>query len=108
MEKSKPKNTGKTIIFSTFLFGSLVLIFSIWVFEFIGYEQESQRYVRATMAIPTSEGFEMTLEAQPTRDHEPGYSGGGGGEGNHLTPTPTFDVDDWVPEEDLSDDLADE
>jgi hypothetical protein len=51
----------------------------------------------------------MTLEAQPTREHEPGYSGGGQGGGNHdLTPTPTFDVDDWVPEEDLADDLADE
>jgi hypothetical protein len=112
MSNRKMNNLGKTIVFSAFLFGSLALVFGMWIMEFVSHEPSSPSYVRATFAVPTAEGFEMTLEAMPTREHQPGYSGGQG-QGEHdesadPSPSPTFDVADWVPEEGLSDDLADE
>ena len=108
MDRKKPNPLGKNIIFSIFLFGSLVLILSMWAIDLTGGEPEAQGYVRATLAIhPTQEGFQLTLEAQPTKEHEPSYSGQGQGQ-HEVTPTPTFDVDSWVPEDDISDDLADE
>ncbi len=112
MKDNKPKNFGKNIVFSAFLFGSLALILLSWSSEFVNLGATAPNYVRPTIAVPSPEGFEMTLEAMPTREHQPGYSGGG--EGQHddhdaeLTPSPTFDVAKWTPEADLSDDLADE
>ena len=107
---------AKVVVFSIFLFGSLLMIASIWMTRMVGEESGSPGYVRSTSAIPTTEGFDLTLEALPTSEHgQGGGSGqgsGGGGEGDHETVeptiTPTFNVDDWVPEEGISDDLADE
>lgn len=106
MDRKNANPLGKNVIFSVFLFGSLILILSMWAIDLIGEDPEAPGYVRATLAPrPTQEGFQLTLEAQPTREHEPSYSGKGQHE---ITPTPTFSVDDWVPDDDISDDLADE
>lgn len=101
---------AKVAVFSLFIFGSIVLVLSIWTNRLTEDNSGIPGYVRATLAIPTSEDYEMTLEALPTKDHAQGAGGGQGG-GQHngtLTPTPTFNVDDWVTEEGLSSDLADE
>lgn len=89
---------------------SLALVFVIWADRLINTEPEIPSYVRSTFSAPTLQGYDLTLTAQPTREHGEGHgSGQGGGEhGLELTPSPTFDVDSWVPEEDISDDLADE
>lgn len=108
MQTKKNKQLGKTIFFSIFLFGSIALILSHWVINFRDPQTDSPNYVRATYAIPTSQGFEQTLEALPTREHDPEHNGIGQGSNPNPSPTPTFNVDDWEQDEDISDDLADE
>ena len=108
MEKKNGRLRNSVVV--GFALFSMVLVLAIWSNRFLSIESEQPSYVRSTMAAPTLQGYDLTLTAEPTREHGAGQ-GSGYGSGEHglkLTPSPTFDVSEWVPEEDISDDLADE
>jgi hypothetical protein len=109
------KNTKlKNAVVVGFAILSMFLVMNIWFDQFVNAEEELPSYIRSTLNFPTPQGFELTLAAQPTREHGQGPGSGQGsgqGSGSHEetpSPTPTFDVNMWTPEPDISDDLADE
>ena len=105
MEKNNNRRLRNSVVVG-FTLLSVILIFNIWFDHLVGTEAEQPRYVRATFSMPTPQGFDLTLTAQPTTG---GGQGGGHGDEHDrvLTPSPTFDLTNWATE-DVSDDLRDE
>jgi hypothetical protein len=108
MEK-KNRKLKNAVVVGFSLLGTFLVV-NIWFDHFVNTEKELPSYIRSTLSVPTPQGFETTLAAQPTKEHGQGSGSGQGGGFHEETPipTPTFDVNKWTPEANLSDDLADE
>lgn len=106
MKTARNRNPGKTIIFSIFLFGSVLLIITIIASDLVG-EGDTNGYVRSTPALSTPIGFEETLSAAPTRSRGEGQGQGeghGDGEGHNQEedfPTPTLNLTTYPTEDDV-------
>lgn len=109
MAKDTHSRLRNTVVV-TFTLLSVILVFSIWIERLVVSDVEQPGYIRSTISIPTSEGFDLTLTAQPTGGGGQGGRQGGGHGDEHdaaATPSPTFDLETWATE-DVSDDLRDE
>lgn len=108
MKPKREGSLGKTTIFSIFLFGSVLLIITIIASDLMGGAVDSSDSLRSTPALVTSEGFEKTLSAAPTKGQGEGHNGGQGqgkenGEGDDHDdlPTPTFNLTTYPTEDDV-------
>jgi hypothetical protein len=98
-KKPFPKKI-KEILLLIFLGLSTVLVLGIWTDGLLDKEPTSPSYVRPTPII-----FVPEVTVIP-REEERKYQGQGG-QGQHATPSPTYDPDSYATE-DISDDLRDE
>ena len=91
MSEKRNSNLGKTVIFSIFLFGSVLMVITIITLDLVGVTTDVNGYIRSTPSC------EETSSEVNTRNYDGGQrQGGGRGEGedhNEVleSPTPTID-----------------